>query len=86
MNEQHQQNREKLQRCFTQLQDMGIVSKSKMFKFYKTVSSAFSELDKEFVNCRRTRKITTKYTELEKKLDECVTVFEHYAVLAALTY
>ncbi len=63
-----------------------MVPKSKMFKFYKSVTHAFTELDKEHVECRRLKKVTLKYTELEQKFHECVTVFEQYSIMAALSY
>ena len=86
LHEQHNQNPEKLQGCFAQLQNMALVPKSRMFKFYKNVTHAFNELDKEHVECRRIKKITLKYTELEQKFRECVTVFEQYSIVAALSY
>lgn len=82
----HAQNQQKTENCFKQLQTMGIVPKSKMFKFYKNVSKAWSDLDNEFVNCRRTKKITPKYTDLEKLLHECVETFEQWSVMVALMY
>ena len=82
----HAQNRDKQLACFTQLQGMSIVPKSKMFKFYKNVSAAFTELDKEMVECRRMSKITTRYESLERKYYECITVFEQWSLMAVLTY
>lgn len=84
--DRHNRNRAKQQECFAQLQGMGIVPKSKMFKFYKNVSNAFTELDKEFVECKRTSKITAKYESLESKYYECITVFEQWGIMAVLTY
>lgn len=65
---------------------MDMIPKSKMFKIYRNVSKAWTELDKEFVNCRRIKHITPKYADLERTLDECITVFEQWAVMAALMY
>lgn len=84
--ERHNKNREKLQECFVQLQNMQIVPKTKMFRFYKNVTHAFNELDKEHVECRRNKKLTLKYTELEQKFYECTIVFEQYSIMAALSY
>ena len=84
--ERHAHNRDILQERFCQLKAMGIVPKSKMFKFYKNARTAFTELDKEAVECRSTRKVTIKYTELEQKLYESITVFDQWAVMAALSY
>lgn len=86
MYERHSQSHAKSQECFSQLQAMGVVPKSKMSKFYRNVSSAWNELDREFVNCRRLKKITLKYTELEVQFDECVTVFGQWGTFTALMY
>ena len=84
--ERHARNRDKLQDCFVQLQSMSLVPKSKMFKFYKNASNAFTELDKEAVEGRRTRKVTLKYTELEQKFYECITAFDQWSIVAVLSY
>lgn len=86
MQEQHDQNRAKLQECFVQLQAMDIVPKSKMFKFYKNASHAFNEMDREFVECRRLKHITARYETLEQQYYECITVFEQWAIMATLMY
>ena len=82
----HSQNKQKADACFEQLQTMDIVPKSKMFKIYRNVSKAWTDLDIEFVECRRTKRLTPKYTDLERNLNECVTVFEQWSVMAALMY
>ena len=82
----HQQNSQKLQYCFQQLQSMDMVPKSKMWQFYKNVSNAFTELDREMVDCRRHSKITPRYNTLERRYYECITVFEQWIIMAALTY
>ena len=86
INLRHLANQAKLTECFAQISSMDIVPKSKMFKFYTNVSKAFGELDREFVNCRRTRRINWQYEELEQKYYKCITVFEQWSLMAALTY
>ena len=86
MHSTHAQNKQLVDDCFAQLQNMDMVAKSKMFKFYRNVTRAWTQLDGEFVECRRTGRVTPKYTYLECKLNECVTVFEQWAVMAALMY
>lgn len=86
MQERHDQNRKKLEECFAQLQSMSVVPKSKMFKFYKNASTAFTELDKEFVECRRHKHISAKYETLEQQYHGCVTVFEQWSIMATLMY
>jgi hypothetical protein len=82
----HYSNHQKSLNCFAQLQTMGMIPKSKMWQFYRNVSRAWVELDKEFVLCRRANKLTLKYTEMERTLDESIRVFEQYSLMAALTY
>ncbi len=86
MDQTHTHNQAKLEACFAQLQSMGMIPKSKMFKFYKNVRTAWNELDREYVNCRRARKITLKYTELTVEFEESIKVFEQYSIMAALMY
>ena len=86
MHSTHAQNKQKADSCFAQLQAMDMIPKSKMFKIYRNVSKAWTDLDIEFVECRRLKRITPKYTDLERNLNECVTVFEQWTVMAALMY
>ena len=43
-------------------------------------------MDQEFVNCRRNKKISIKYTELEQQFNESIIVFEQYSIIAVLQY
>lgn len=86
MEQRHAQNKQKVDNCFTQLTNMGTVQKSQMWKFYRNVSKAWVELDKEFVSCRRIKHFTPAYTDAEQNLDECIKVFEQYSIVAALMY
>lgn len=86
MEDQHKQNHKKLQEIFAQLQGMPMVTKSKMWKFYRNVGAAYSELDKEYVNCRRVKTLTSKYKVLEKNYYECITVFEQWSIMATLMF
>ena len=82
----HAQNHQKVDSCQSQWRELGIVSRSQLWKFVQNVNNAWAEMDKEFVACRRTGRITTKYTELESKFLECVTVYEQWLVMAALMH
>jgi len=86
MFERHALNSAKLENCLEQLKSMDMVAKSKMWKFYNTTRTAFTELDREFVECRRLKRVTLKYTELEHEYYECIRVFEQWVIMAALTY
>ena len=82
----HDQNQKMGNECFAQLQSMGMIPKSKMWKFYRNVSRTWVEMDKEFVECRRTGRISAKYEPLEQMYYECIKVFEQWSLMAALTY
>lgn len=86
MDQIHSLNHSKLNECFAQLQRMDMVTKSKMFKFYRNVSKMWLEMDKEFVNCRRLKSITAKYTTLEQQYNEGIKIFEQWSLIAVLTY
>ena len=61
-------------------------ARSTLFKFYRNCSDCYKELDREMVNCRRTRRVTPKYTELEARYKESITVFEQWTVMAKLMF
>ena len=82
----HAQNYQKAENCMDQWRELGIVSRSQLWKFVQNVNNAWAEMDKEFVACRRFGRITTKYTELESKFLDCVTVYEQWLVMAALMH
>jgi hypothetical protein len=83
----HTQNYQKQQACFQQVQAMSnLQAKSRIWPIYRNVSKSWDEMDREFVNCRRQRKLTVRYRDLEQKFEECITTFNHWALIAALTY
>jgi hypothetical protein len=53
-------------------------------KMQLTCQSVYIEMDKEMVNCRRTKKLTPKYLELEESLNELVKSFDHFHTMAIL--
>jgi len=63
-----------------------IRARSDLFKIYTNCKAIYVELDKESVECRRTKRTTVKYTELEQKLNESITEFEQWITYAALIY
>jgi hypothetical protein len=86
MLDRHEQNRKKLEECYAQWQSMGMVPKSKMYKFYKNARLAYANLDKEFVECRRLKHTTARYQTLEQEYYECVTIFEQWSIMAVLMF
>jgi hypothetical protein len=82
----HMKNHAKLDECLMALQRMDdIVIKSQMWKFYNTTRRCWTAMDKEFIECRKYKKLTLKYTELESNLDECVKEFNRWSLMALLT-
>ena len=87
MQEKHQVLHTKLDECLTAMQNVqDIRSKSTMFKFYKNCRITWIFLDQEFVECRRQKRVTLKYTELEREFLEHVHNFHQWHVMATLMY
>lgn len=53
-------------------------------KMLVNVDRAITELSKESVECRRTRKNTAKYDELVSKVNQLLDNLEHHITFAAL--
>jgi hypothetical protein len=63
-----------------------IRAKSQLYKFYSNCKHALVALDRESVECRRLKKVTSKYTELENNLKDCIHTFDQWVVMAALRF
>jgi predicted nuclease with TOPRIM domain len=61
-------------------------ARSQLYKLYNNCRKKFDELSKESVECRRMKKVTTKYTEIEQQLQECIHNFEQWTFFAKLIY
>lgn len=61
-------------------------AKSQLYKFYINCKHALVALDRESVECRRIRKVTPKYTELENNLKNCIHTFDQWVIMAALQF
>lgn len=87
MQVQHQSRRNELDVCLEMLQNTNnIVAKSTLWKFYNNLRLIWVEMDKEMVECRRRKKATPKYTELESQFVQHYQNFEQWTVMAALMY
>jgi len=53
-------------------------------KMLATIDSAFREVDKELVVCRRTRRTTTKFSELKQRVVDLLDNLEQHITLALL--
>lgn len=63
-----------------------IRARSQLFKMYQSCRKIYTKLSQEEVECRRQHKITQKYTELEKELDQCIITFEQWVTMSKLMY
>ena len=61
-------------------------ARSELHKIYRNCKKIYLELDKESVECRRTRKLTAKYQEIAAKLDESINTFEQWNTFSKLLY
>lgn len=61
-------------------------AKSQLYKFYINCKYALVALDRESVECRRLKKVTPKYKELENILKDCIHTFDQWVVMAALQF
>jgi hypothetical protein len=85
MHEQHQQNRDNLDICLESLQRLPDLSaQSQLWKFYNNARIKWTEMDREFVQCRRVKRLTPKYLDLEAQYNESITVFNQYHMIAIL--
>lgn len=55
-----------------------------LLKMWHTVQDAYIAMDKEMVECRRTRRITSKYKDLEAKFQTLIPSLEKRITLALL--
>ena len=87
MDENHKALHDKLDECLTLIHNTkDMRARSTMFKFYKNCRITWVFLDKEFVECRRLRRVTPKYTDLVKDFEEHVHNFHQWQVMAMLMY
>ena len=87
MQETHEALYARLDACLASMQHIqDIRAKSTIFRFYKNCRNTWVLLDEELVNCRRQRRVTLKYTELEAEFLEHVHTFEQWLLMATLMY
>lgn len=87
MEQQHKANHDRLDLCLSAIQKTSDMrAKSALWKMYNNVRKTWVEMDREMVQCRRAKKLTPKYTELESKLITYISEFEQWVVMAALLY
>jgi hypothetical protein len=63
-----------------------IRARSDLYKVYNNCKKLYDALDRESVECRRLRRTTLRYTELELALNESITEFEQWITYATLLY
>ena len=76
-----------LQDFFKQVQATGDMrARSQLFKMWKNCVNLRTEMDKEMVECRRRKKVTQKYKDLEAELQERIANFEQWITFSKLLY
>lgn len=82
----HQANSDKLDECLSTMRTVtGVQAASTLWKFYNNARLVWKSLDNEMVECRRRRRLTQKYAELQVEFDECVNTYGQWRVMAALS-
>lgn len=77
----------KLNNLLTVMQQTAdIRARSQLYKLYTNCRRQFDALSRESVECRRMKKVTAKYAEIEKELQECIHNFEQWIFFAKLMY
>lgn len=64
--------------------DVSPAKRADLTKIHRKCESIWTEMDKEFINCRRASKLSPKYQELEQDLQESLNTLEQYLVFATL--
>jgi len=59
-------------------------ARADLTKLFRSANSVLTEMSKEAVECRRNKKITVRYRELENNLETALTNLEHHITFAAL--
>lgn len=87
MQETHDALHARLDACLVSMQSIrDIKAKSTIWKVYDNCRKCWTDLDVEMVNCRRQRRVTLKYTELEAEFLEHIHTFEQWLLMATLMY
>ena len=82
--DEHQQRLSELLAVINATSD--IRARSQLMKIYWNCKSAYDEISRESVECRRLQKVTPKYTELVAKFEQSVAELEQWATFAKLLY
>lgn len=61
-------------------------ARTDLYKMYQNCKQIYIDLDKESVECRRLKRNTLRYSELETKLNKSIQEFEQWISFAALLY
>jgi len=70
--------------CISAVNDMR--ARSQLYKMYTNCRKIHTEMSQELVECRRRKKLTQKYTELETNLNLSISEFEQWTTFANLLY
>ena len=70
--------------AFFQIVDLGPNQREDMRRLWRPARALWDELDRELVECRRAKKYTIKYKELEQQLVDALENIEQYLTFATL--
>lgn len=82
--ESNSELKQRLDNIFFQIVQLRPDMREDMRRLWRPSRNIWNELDKELVECRRIRKVTSKYTDLELDLLTRIEVMEKYITFATL--
>lgn len=77
--ERHGQLREHLdsvKRHIRSCNNLDLIVRRDLLRMHNTCETTYTEMDREMVECRRKRRPTSRYTELESKLTSMISTLE----------
>jgi hypothetical protein len=77
--------KKRLDTIFFQIIEIPPNMREDMRRLWRPARALWDELDREFVVCRRQNKLTPKYQEIQKDIQERMEVIEQYLTFAFLT-
>jgi hypothetical protein len=86
MHERHQTNYAKLGECLESLKAFRSTrAKNQLWVFYNNCRQVWTKMDNEYIKCRRLKRMTERYNDLEAEFNETIITFEQWSTMAALS-
>lgn len=87
MQTRHQHNYDRLNECLETLKNFkDMRARSQLWAFYNNCRKVWTKMDNEFIKCRRLKRLTERYTDLEREFNETIVAFGQWSTIAALSY